>query len=294
MTFNRQSSTRDVNLPYLDSHVHFWKLERGDYHWLKPSNSVLYQNYLPTDLLGSEAASSVRGFIAVQAAPTIAETEFLLELAGKDERILGVVGWLDPFADSFVDEYRRLRNNPQFVGIRLDRSVFEPNTEQVPDRLVEHLRVLEKDGFPVDLLIGPENMPTVLKCLRFVPHLKAVINHLGGPPIRNGELELWSAYIAELSGFTNVYCKWSGMITPAGGMNPERLAPYIDYTAEKFGPQRIMFGSDWPVALMAGTYSDVVQLFEQLLPKQWNDMERASVRNNNAKAFYFGIEESEI
>ena len=86
-----------MELIYLDSHVHFWKLERGDYHWLKPSNPILYQNYMPSDLLGTEAADAVHGFIAVQAAPTVAETEFLLELAGKDKRILGVVGWLDPF-----------------------------------------------------------------------------------------------------------------------------------------------------------------------------------------------------
>lgn len=281
--------TSDVNHAYLDSHVHFWRLERGDYHWLKPSNPVLYQNYLPSDLFGLEDANALRGIIAVQAAPTIAETEYLLELAGKNERILGVVGWLDPFADSFADEYRRLRNNPKFVGIRLDRSVFEPCKEEVPNRLIVHLRLLEEDGFPIDLLIGPENMPTVIKCLKFVPNLKAVINHLGGPPIRTGEIEPWSAYIDELSAFLNVYCKWSGMITPADGMNPARLVPYIRHTAERFGPNRIMFGSDWPVALMADTYHDVVQLFEQLLPDHWSDKERANVRMHNAKTFYFGM-----
>ncbi|MEC0090021.1 amidohydrolase family protein [Paenibacillus macquariensis] len=293
MTSNHQSSTED-KVVYLDSHVHFWKLERGDYHWLKPSNPVLYQNYLPSDLLG--IAEAVRGFIAVQAAPTVAETEFLLELARNDERILGVVGWLDPFASSFADEYRHLRNNPQFVGIRLDRSVFEQCKEQVPDRLIEHLRLLEKDGFTIDLLIGSENMPTVIKCLRCVPHLKAVINHLGGPPIRdggNGELETWSTYMDELSSFPNVYCKWSGMITPAGGMNLKLLESYIRLTADRFGPNRIMFGSDWPVALMAGTYNDVVQLFERLLPEEWDDKDRTRLRNFNAKTFYFGIGDNE-
>lgn len=293
MTSIRQSFTRDVNHVYFDSHVHFWKLERGDYHWLKPSNPVLYQNYLPSDLFGLEDANALRGIIVVQAAPTVAETEYLLELSGKNERILGVVGWLDPFADSFVDEYKRLRNNPKFVGIRLDRSVFEQCKEQVPYCLIAHLRLLEEDGFPIDLLIGPEQIPTVLKYLKYVPHLKAVINHLGGPSIRTGEIEPWPAYIDELSAFPNVYCKWSGMITPAGGMNPHLLAPYIRHTAERFGPNRIMFGSDWPVALTAGTYHDVVQLFEQLLPKQWSDEERANVRMHNSKEFYFGNEDSE-
>ncbi|KQX46770.1 MULTISPECIES: amidohydrolase family protein [unclassified Paenibacillus] len=289
MTSIHQSFTSDVSHAYIDSHVHFWKLERGDYHWLKPSNPVLYQNYVPSDLFGLADANGLRGIIAVQAAPTVAETEYLLELSGKNERILGVVGWLDPFADSFVDEYRRLRNNPKFVGIRLDRSVFEPCKEEVPNRLIVHLRMLEEDGFPIDLLIGPDQMPNVIKCLKSVPNLKAVINHQGGPPIRTGEIEPWSAYIDELSEFLNVYCKWSGMITSADGMNPVRLVPYIRHTAERFGPNRIMFGSDWPVALMAGTYHDVVQLFELLLPDQWSDKERANVRMHNTKVFYLGI-----
>lgn len=288
MTNNRQSTHRD-DVVYLDSHVHFWKLERGDYHWLKPSNPTLYQNYLPSDLLALEATNAVRGFIAVQAAPTVAETEFMLELADRDERIVGVVGFLDPFADSFIDEYRRLRNNPRFVGIRLDRSIFVPNAEQVSDCLLKHLQMMEEDGFSIDLLIGPDNMPTVLQYLKLVPQLKAVINHLGGPPIRTGEMELWATYMDELSAFPNVYCKWSGMITPAEGMHPERLAPYIRHTAERFGPKRIMFGSDWPVALLAGSYDDVVQLFEQLLPDQWTGEERANVRMHNAKDFYFGM-----
>jgi L-fuconolactonase len=282
-------STTKEGTYYLDSHVHFWKLERGDYHWLNPSNGVLYHNYLPADLLSLDDAAKARGFIAVQAAPTVAETEYLLELAEKNERILGVVGWLDPFTDSFEDQYRRLRSNLQFVGIRLDRTVFGPNSGQISDQLLVNLRLMEKDGFPVDLLIGPENMPNVLQYLKLVPHLKATINHLGGPPIRIGELDPWLTYMGELSTFPNVYCKWSGMITPAGGMNPELLAPYIRHTAELFGPHRIMFGSDWPVALLAGTYGDVVQLFEQLLPEEWDDKARARTRMDNALAFYFGV-----
>lgn len=285
------STRRAESHAYLDSHVHFWQLERGDYGWLKPSNPVLYQDYLPTDLLTLQAADDVRGVIAVQAASTVTETDYMLELAARDERILGVVGWLDPFADSFVGEYRRLRNNSRFVGIRLDRTIFAPNSDPVSERLIEHLRLLEVDGKSIDLLIGPDNMPSVLQCLKQVPHLKAVINHLGGPPIRTGELEPWSTYMSELAVYPNVYCKWSGMITSAGGVNPQKLAPYIRHTAEHFGPNRIMFGSDWPVALIAGSYHDVLVLFEQLLPEHWSEEERANVRMHNGMAFYFGPRE---
>lgn len=284
----RQIFLEDDNHVYLDSHVHFWKLDRGDYHWLQPSNEVLYQNYLPVDLLNIEVTKPVHGFIAVQAAPTMAETEYLLELAGNYERILGVVGWLDPFTESFADEYRRLRNNPQFVGIRLDRGVFDKCKEQVPKHLIAHLRLLEEDGFPIDLLIGTEQMPAVLQCLEHVPRLKAVINHLGGPPIGTGEIEPWSSYIESFAAFPHVYCKWSGMITPARGKNPQLLTSFIRHTAERFGPNRIMFGSDWPVALMAGSYEHVLQLFEQLLPESWEEKALANVRGYNAWDFYFG------
>lgn len=278
----------DETICYLDSHVHFWKLERGDYHWLKPSNPILYRDYMPSDYYESGTTDVLQGCIAVQAAPTVAETEYLLKLAEKDMRILGVVGWLDPYADSFADEYRLLRSNPRFVGIRLDRSVFHGWTDQAPDHLLEHLRLLEEDQFPVDLLIGPAHMPAVLHCLRKVPRLKAVLNHLGSPSIPDGKIEPWSEYINELAEFPHVYCKWSGMITPAGGMNSTLLAPFIHHTAERFGPERLMFGSDWPIAIQAGTLEDVLQLFEQQLPKHWDDAERTRVRRLNARQFYFG------
>lgn len=275
---------------YIDSHVHFWKLDRGDYHWLRPENKILYRDYVPSDLLSAEETAGVKGFIAVQAAPTVAETEYLLELAAEHERIIGVVGWLDPFSDSFADEYGLLRNNPQFVGIRLDRSVFERCQEGVPGNLIENLRLLEEDGFPVDLLITPEYMPAVLQCLKHLPNLKAVINHLGSPPIRDGALQPWNDYMHKLSKYPNVYCKWSGMITPAEGMNPDKLEPYIRITAVLFGPDRILFGGDWPVALLAGSYTEVVDLFEQLLPNYWNEAELHQVRFSNALKFYFGEE----
>jgi L-fuconolactonase len=217
----------------------------------------------------------------------------LLELAAKHEQLIGVVGWLDPFADSFADEYGLLRNNPYFIGIRLDRSVFERCKEGVPDRLIDHLHLLEEDGFPVDLLITPEYMPIVLKWFISVPNLKAVINHLGSPPIQDGSLEPWNSYMHMLSQYPNVYCKWSGMITPAGGMNPHLIIPYIRITADLFGPGRIMFGGDWPVALMAGRFEEVIELFEHLLPDEWRDNEFNQVRFSNALKFYFGTEAKE-
>ncbi len=291
MTADRKQTIENEEICYIDSHVHFWKLKRGDYHWLKPDSKLLYRDFTPSEIFELAATADVQGFIAVQAASTVAETEFLLELAEQHDRVIGVVGWLDLFSESFRDEYGLLRNNPRFVGIRLDRSIFEECTERVPDLLLEHLRLLEEDGFTVDLLIRPDNMQGVIQCLRHVPQLKAVGNHLGIPPYREGVMEPWAEYIDDLSRFPNVYCKWSGMITQAAGLNNQQLASYIHHTSERFGANRIMFGSDWPVALQAGSYKDVVDLFEQLLPDQWGVMERKQVRMANALAFYFGTEE---
>ncbi|WP_308635326.1 amidohydrolase family protein [Paenibacillus silvisoli] len=279
------------SVSYLDSHVHFWDLERGDYHWLKPENPVLYRNYLSSDYFENEAAAALNRLIAVQAAHTTAETEYLLELAENDCRIAGVVGWLDPFADSFEEDYLLFRTYPRFVGIRLDHTVFNRCAELIPDRLLSNLQRLEQDQFAVDLLFGPDQMQAVVRCLRLVPNLKAVLNHMGAPPISTGHLQPWSSHIDELARCPNVYCKWSGMITPAGGVNPQLLLAFIRHTAERFGPDRIIFGSDWPVSLQAGSLADVLQLFEQLLPPEWMPSQHAAIRRTNAERFYLGIEE---
>lgn len=272
---------------YLDSHVHFWQLARGDYRWLKPGNAALYRDYVPDDLFAAASGCDMEGFIAVQAAATTAETAYLLALSDRHERIAGVVGYLNPLADSFAEDYGRLRRHPRFAGIRIDRAIVEPcRQEPAPARLLANLALLERDGLAVDLLIGPADMPVVAGWLARLPRLKAAINHIGSPDVRRGELEPWATRMGELASFPRVYCKWSGLITAAGGADAEALAPYIGRTAELFGPSRILFGSDWPVALTAGTYRDVVRLFERLLPQAWSESERDGARRANARRFY--------
>lgn len=273
---------------YIDTHVHFWRLDRGDYGWLKPESGILFRDYLPEELEPLLADAKVYGVIAVQAAATVAETEYMLALSDRHAYIRGVVGWIDVFADSFGETYRQLRRHPRFKGVRLDRSVFERCRAEggIPDALAVALRAFAADGFAVDLLIWPEYMPIVATWLQRFPELRMAINHLGIPPIRDGAMQPWSDSIDELAQYSGVVCKWSGMITQAGGFAPDLLRPFIAHTADRFGPARIMYGSDWPVALLAGGYADVVRLFETLLPEHWDDAQRAQVRVGNAAAFY--------
>ncbi|MNI18911.1 Amidohydrolase [compost metagenome] len=271
---------------YVDSHVHFWKLDRGDYTWIPRDNKVLAQDRLPAELKPILDAHDVEGVILVQAASTVAETDYMLELAEHHPWILGVVGGLQIAADEFQYDYERLRKNSKFAGIRINGSAFEEKDETRKQLILKRLKVMEVDGFPIDILARPHEIPSVLEFLKNVPDLKAVLNHLGVPPIKDQIEEPWKSLIQEIAAYPNTMVKISGMITQAGGYHPELLAPYISHLIEMFGPQRIMFASDWPVALLGGSYEAVVQLFEALLPAHWNEEEREPVRRLNAQRFY--------
>lgn len=272
---------------YIDSHVHFWKPSRGDYGWLKPENELLYQDYLPEQLLSELGAFGVKGLVAVQAAVTAEESAFLLELAQAWPVISGVSGGLDPFVDHFHEEIMSLKADPRFTGIRLGGSAFRSErsgTDQNKLRLA--LTTLMQAGLTLDLLVKPQDLSDVASYLEELPLLKAVVNHLGCPDIRGQGIEPWRIGMERLSQLSCVAVKLSGMITMAGGFHPERLRPYIDQLLQLFGSDRLLFGSDWPVALQAGGYGDVIDLFEAVLPDDLTEEEKGMIRAGNASRFY--------
>ncbi|WNR43464.1 amidohydrolase family protein [Paenibacillus roseipurpureus] len=242
---------------YLDSHVHFWQPSRGDYGWLKPENTLLYRDYLPTQLLQELEGLGVQGVIAVQAAPTAEEAEYLLQLSDRHPLITGVVGGLDPLAVDFASQLNRLAQHPRFLGIRVNGDRFEQPA------LVEHLRILQQLGLTLDVLAGPGHLTSVYECARQLTGLRIVVNHLGHP--NTATLELWTAGMKQLAGLPDVSVKLSGMVTQVREERVERLTPVIRILLKEFGPSRLMFGSDWPVALQAGGYEEVVKLFEAVL-----------------------------
>ncbi len=271
---------------YLDSHVHVWELSRGDYTWISPDNPILFQDRLPSQLEPLLSKHNVAGIVLVEAASTVEETEYMLELAERYSWIQGVVGGLDIAGPSFEEDYKRLRANSKFVGIRINGSRLEQQDIQAQQLLHHRLQLLQQDQLAVDLLVRAHQLPEVIACLTAFPHLKAVINHLGVPLVKEQIMKPWIDDMHIVQRFPNVMVKISGMITQAGGFKPDLLEKYVHFLADSFSSQRLMFGSDWPVALMGGTYDEVIELFETLLPVQWSETERERVRYSNALRFY--------
>ncbi|MFD0619598.1 amidohydrolase family protein [Paenibacillus sp. GCM10027629] len=272
----------------IDAHQHYWQLQRGDYGWLTPDTGpVLYQDYMPEQLNLELQQRGVMGTIVVQAAPTIEETEFLLDLCEQEETLLGVVGWLDVNGSDFEQHYLRFRTKQHFVGIR-------PTFPAAPDgdwsrypQLLRNLALLAEDGFPVDLLIRPADLPAMAKLVKNVPKLKAVINHLAVPDIKNNQMEPWATGLEAIARFEHVTCKLSGLATGSGGRRqaPE-VAPYVKHAIDVFGTERLMFGSDWPVCLQAGSFTDMLGMVGAALPFDMTEAQIEAIFGGNAVRTY--------
>lgn len=272
----------------VDAHHHFWRLNRGDYGWITPESSVLYRDYLPTDLISHLAACNIDGTVVVQAAPTVAETEYLLDLAEGNSFIKGVVGWLDLESPGFEQDYRRLRQRSKFVGVRPMLQDLPEDDWVMQDIVIDHVRMLEAEEFPIDILVFPRHLPYIIKLLESVPDLRAVIDHLAKPDISNHVLHPWRDHIREIASHPAVMCKVSGMVTEADHENwvTEDFRPYVNHAVEVFGPSRLMFGSDWPVCRMAAHYEEVYGVAMNLLEERMTDSELDLVFGENAQRFY--------
>lgn len=272
----------------LDAHQHYWKLSRGDYGWLTPELGVLYRDYLPEDLKPLLATNGIDRTIVVQAAPTVEETEFMLELSNSEESIAGVVGWLDLEADDFGKQLERLRQHPRFVGLRPMLQELEDEQWILQDRVLENVKLMADWRVPLDILINPGHLPHIVRLLEAVPGLRGVVDHLAKPDIRSGVFEPWSRDLAEVSKHEGVYCKLSGMVTEAdpNGWKTEDFTPYVHHVVEHFGTKRVMFGSDWPVCLLAADYGQVVRLLEDALPGGLDPEAMEDIFGGNAAHFY--------
>ncbi|WP_028549778.1 amidohydrolase family protein [Paenibacillus sp. UNC451MF] len=272
----------------IDAHQHYWKLDRGDYDWLTPESTVLYKDFLPEQLNEHLKANGINKTVVVQAAPTLAETEFMLSLAEKSETIAGVVGWLDLEDESYKEQYARLKQNPYFKGIRIMLQDIDMEYAFRP-AVLEALRFFEQEQFPIDLLIKTHQLEATAKLLKLLPNLRGVIDHIAKPIISEQQLEPWKTYIAQIASENpNIYCKLSGMVTEADHLNwqKEHFIPYVHHVVSQFGPQRVMYGSDWPVCLIAAEYDEVYKLLELTLPNTLSVSDLEDVFGLNASRFY--------
>ncbi|MFD0716995.1 amidohydrolase family protein [Paenibacillus sp. GCM10027626] len=271
----------------IDAHQHYWQPARGDYGWLQPASGCLYADFMPEQLKPLLTRHQFDRSIIVQAAPTVAETEFLLAIAAKEDTVAGVVGWLDLTARDFIGQWERLLENPRFVGLR-------PMIQDLPsewilrERVVEHLRILADAGFPLDLQANPRHLPYLLRLFEQVPHLRAVVDHLAKPNIEDGAMEPWAAQMTAIAAYPNTMCKLSGMVPERqnASWSTASIVPFAAHAIAIFGAERVMFGSDWPVCLLSASYDQVVELHEACLPAAWGEAERANVCGRNAARFY--------
>ncbi|WP_082666174.1 amidohydrolase [Aureimonas sp. AU4] len=271
----------------IDSHQHFWRVSRGDYGWMGEHVKPLLRDFMPGDLEPLLRRAGIGRTIIVQAAATEAETDFILDIAARTPFVAGVVGWLDMEADDFVGRLAHYGRNPHFLGLRPMLQDLDDDRFILRPRVLDNLKRVSESGLAFDILTFPRHLPHVAEALHEVPGLRAVVDHLSKPSIADGTLDPWRDDIAAIAAFPNVSCKVSGMVTEArGDWALEDLAPYVDHVAACFGEDRLLFGSDWPVATLAATYGEVANAARALLGRRFGPEGMEKIFGINARRFY--------
>ncbi len=271
----------------IDAHQHYWDISRDDYGWITQDLSLLYRNFYPSDLKNELIDHNIDRTILVQAAASISETEFLLKLGNKEDSIAGIVGWLDLEKDNYKEQLKSFQSNSKFLGIRIMMQDMEDETIVLNQRYLEAFTYFANIGLPVDLLVTHQQLGTLVKLMEEVPHLRGVIDHLGKPDIHRQLLHPWCEKMKALSSYPELFCKISGMITESRpNWETDDFKLYIDHIIECFGSHRIMMGSDWPVCLLAGSYTDVITIIEESLREKLSKHEMELLFGTNAYEFY--------
>ncbi len=269
----------------IDAHVHYWRVDRGDYDWLTPEQPI-YRDFLPADAAPLFEAAGIDGIVLVQAAATEAETQFMLSLAATDPRVRGVVGWIDMMASDAPDRLATLARNPLLRGIRpMWQDIAEDAWMLRPEQDAAYRAVVEL-GLAFDALARIRHLAHLPRLIERHPELPIVIDHAAKPEIALGRHAEWRAGMAALASFPHVHCKFSGLVTEAAPGAPlDAIRPYAETLLELFGPQRLIFGSDWPVLTTRRDYATWWD-WSHRLTAQLSPGERDAVFGQNAVAFY--------
>ena len=271
----------------IDAHQHFWNYSAAEYPWIGAGLERLARDYLPSDLEPLLAAKQIDGSVAVQARQSVEESLWLLALAKAHPLVKGVVGWVDLRSDRVGDDLRVLAANPTFVGVR-HVVQDEPDPRFVlGEGFIRGLRQLRQHGLTYDLLLYPSQLPAAIELVELLPEQPFVVDHLAKPRIVAGEIDGWGRDIRAIARHDNVCCKVSGMVTEAvrRGWKRDDFTPYLDVVLEAFGPERLMFGSDWPVCLLAGEYAEVAEIPRAYFSRL-SATEQALVHGGTAVRFY--------
>ena len=271
----------------IDSHHHFWNYTATDYGWIDNSMTALRRDFGPVELRREIAGAGVEGVIAVQARQSVAETEWLLALAAEHDFIRGVVGWA-PLAEPQLErELERLTADRRLRGIRHVLQDEPDNAHMLRTDFRRGLGCLGKRGLVYDLLVFERHLPFACTLVDEFPEQSFVLDHMAKPPIRSSELGSWAGELVELARRPNVSCKLSGLVTEANHRTwtERQIADCLEVALEAFGPQRLLFGTDWPVCLQATTYAGWTSLVRRFLARLSAD-EQAAIMGGNAWRIY--------
>lgn len=271
----------------IDAHQHFWIYDPQRDAWITDDMKMIQRDFMPNDLAPLLRESNLDGVVAVQASQSHQETQFLVDLSTVYAMIKAVVGWVDLASDEIESHLVYFSRFPVIKGFR---HIVEAEADAdflMRDPIQRGIKALTKYGYTYDLLVRPRHFESTLACVSANPEQQFVLDHMAKPNIKDGGFNEWSSFITDLASFPNVACKISGLATEADWQHwkLEDFAPYIDHGIASFGRDRIMFGSDWPVCLLAANYSDNLEIMSSWL-FSFTDEEKKAFWGENARRIY--------
>jgi L-fuconolactonase len=270
----------------IDAHHHLWHYSALEYEWIGDRMAALRRDFLPAEFIDELASAGIHGAVTVQARQTLEETQWLLELASKHKEILGVVGWAHIASPDFENSLNALATNPKLAGLRHVVQA-EPQGFLDGEDFNRGIRTLDGTGLVYDLLVVEHQLPEAIRFVDRHPQQVFVLDHIAKPKIAAGEIEPWRTHIYELSKRSNVCCKVSGMVTEDSWSHwsIESLRPYLETVVRAFGANRLLAGSDWPVCLVATSYTKWWEVLRDYFADFSTD-ERADIFGATAARIY--------
>ena len=271
----------------IDAHQHFWKYSPIAHEWMDESMKVIRKDFSPTDLAKELHALKIDGTVAVQVDETETETQYLLDLAAEHDLIKGVVGWIDLKSTHAIE---RMHYWKKYSGLKGFRCIMQgqPDEAYITNKeFIANVKKLSSVDYTYDLLVYHHQFSSLIKFVDKLPDNRMILDHIGKPDIKNRNIKDWQANIKTLAQHPGIYCKLSGMITEADYKHwtYDDLKPYLEIAAEYFGVDRICFGTDWPVCLVAGSYQQVYQVVQKFSTQLTKDQQDKLFGANTIK-FY--------
>ncbi|OIR13216.1 amidohydrolase [mine drainage metagenome] len=270
----------------IDAHQHFWHYHPNTHSWITDDMDVIRKDFLPSDLMPLLAENNIDGTVAVQADQSEKETGFLLLAAEENNFIKAVVGWTDLCAENILERLEYYKSFKKLKGFRHILQAEQPSF-MLQSKFLRGISLLKDFDFTYDILIYPEHLSAALQLVNLFPEQMFVIDHLAKPLIKKQEINEWANGMKLLSAHKNVYCKISGMVTEADVKNwkQEDFIPYLDVVTNAFGTDRLMYGSDWPVCLVAASYSKCIGIVKKYF-QSFSETEQQKIFGLNATSFY--------